>query len=325
MQRFGVRSSVVKTFYLSSLGILILVVLSVAVLCQSQGSSFITIPIHLSDKKDPNKNIDLTASDVYIVEDGKALKLLKLATSNDPIAVGLVVDISGSTQKIHNNKVSAIRQLIAEVKKFSDLSFANNEYFLAVVNDDAVGFSSKAITRAELAPALDQIGQIESRGNTRLFDAVVGSLEKLSTHRFERKILFVISDGQDNRSTNDFNDLRDAIRRSNVSVFGIFSDPYYLRESPMSMHGEALLEQIVFPTGGRLFRNTKGTDAGWRKDVLGWGEVVDQQLRHTFYATLEMTPSSSKAKWRKLNVKFSRKNERPFRDSELITRSGVYF
>jgi len=314
----------VKTFYLSSLGIFVLVLLSVSGLSQSQQSSIITIPIHLSEKKEPGKSIDFTGRDVSIVEDGKALKLLKLDKSNDPIAVGLVVDISGSTQNIHNQKRSGLRQLIAGVTKFADLSYETNEYFIAVVNNDTVGFSSKAITRAELAPALEQIGQIESHGNTRLFDAIVGSLEKLSTHRYERRILLVISDGQDNRSTNDFNDLRDAVRRSNVSVFGIFSDPYYLRESPMSMHGEALLEQIVFPTGGRLFRNTKGTDAGWRKDVLGWGEMVDQQLRHTFYATLEMTPSLAKAKWRKLDVKFSRKNERPFRDSELITRSGVY-
>jgi hypothetical protein len=86
-----------------------------------------------------------------------------------------------------------------------------------------------------------------------------------------------------------------------------------------------LIENIVLTSGGRLFRNTKGTDAGWRKDVLGWGEIVDQQLRHTFYAKLEMTPSLPKPKWRKLDVKFSRKNERPFGDSELRTRTGVYF
>lgn|GEM_PF-5857090 len=315
-----------KTISRGSLGILILIGLFVPNGGQSPGATAsVTIPIHVSSKKHGN-SIDFSSKDVEIYDDGKVLKLLTLKKSDDPIAVALVVDMSGSTEAFHSLNRSGLRDLLAEVNKLASLSFEKNEYFLSLVNNDLVAFSPKAIDRRALAPALNQLGMIESRGNTRLYDAILGCVERLVEHRYERKILLLITDGQDNRSRSSLKDVRNAVRGANVSVFGIVPTGIYDTTSSITaIQGEVLFKELVDTTGGRIFRNHRGTELGWRENILGWGEKVHDQLNNTFYATVELSASPAKPKWRKLEIELTKDARKSFNNPVLRTRAGVLF
>src|SRR5438445_10808342 len=75
----------------------------------------------------------------------------------------------------------------------------------------------------ELKEALERI---DARGSTALYDAVIGSMDHLRKGRKDKKILLVVTDGEDNVSRNSLEKTLREIQKSNVVIYTIdlFSD-----------------------------------------------------------------------------------------------------
>ena len=87
----------------------------------------------------------------------------------------------------------------------------NDEYYLDLDED----FTSNP---QELHEALERI---DTRGSTALYDAIIGSLDHLKKGHKDKRVLLVITDGDDDASRKDFAYTVKAAVESNAVIYAI--------------------------------------------------------------------------------------------------------
>jgi len=101
---------------------------------------------------------------------------------------------------------------------------------------------------SELGKALEHT---ESRGATALYDAILNSLDRFKSGYNSKKVLLIVSDGEDNSSHNTLDATLDRLKRSNVMIYavGLFHD-----EEPKSAEtARKALTAITQATGGAAY------------------------------------------------------------------------
>lgn len=191
---------------------------------------------------------DLTADAFRLWEDGVPQQIRFFVRDERPAAVGLVVDNSTSMLPKRHETIQA-------AEAFARSSHPDDQLFLVNFNErvtfglpDDVPFTSD---RALLERALATIG---ARGQTAMFDGILVGLDRLDQCTLDRKVLIVVSDGEDNRSRHVFSDVLDRSRRSNAVVYtvGVFD--------PIEGGNRKLLRRLAEDTGGLAFFPEKATD-----------------------------------------------------------------
>ena len=153
----------------------------------------------VDDKQRMVTNLDKSAFTVY--EDGKPQTITSFRHEDIPVAMGVVIDNSGSMRekrdKVNKAAINLVRASNPQDQVFI-VNF-NDEYYL---DQDFTGDLNK------LREALEKV---ETRGGTALYDAVVASADHLKKYgRLEKKVLFVVTDGEDNASRES---LEQAVKR----------------------------------------------------------------------------------------------------------------
>jgi VWFA-related protein len=143
----------------------------------------------------------LSRGDFTVFEDGQPQKITSFRREDIPVAVGIVIDNSGSMR----DKRPAVNQAALNFVRSSNPS---DEVFIVNFNDEYYLDQDFTDKIPQLKEALERI---ESRGGTALYDAIVASAEHLKKNaRLEKKVLLVVTDGEDNASRES---LEQAIRR----------------------------------------------------------------------------------------------------------------
>jgi len=144
---------------------------------------------------------NLEQGDFTVYEDGHPQTITSFRHEDIPVAMGIVVDNSGSMRE-KRQKVNAAALNLVRSSNPSDEVFIvnfNDEYYL---DQD---FTSN------IKKLKDGLEKIEARGGTALYDAVVASADHLKKDaKLEKKVIFVVTDGEDNESGES---LEQAVRR----------------------------------------------------------------------------------------------------------------
>ncbi len=167
------------------------------------------------------------------------------AMDDEPVAVGIVLDTSGSM----GNKLRRARQAAAA---FFQTANRDDEFFLVEFNDRPK--LAVALTR-DPAEIQTELTFSSSKGRTALLDGIMLALHELQKSERNRKALLIISDGGDNCSRYHESEVRDRVRESDVLIYaiGVF-EPYGSRgRTPEESAGPGLLTDIAEMTGGRHF------------------------------------------------------------------------
>ena len=155
--------------------------------------------IVIDDKQRMITTLDRNAFTVF--EDGKPQKVTSFRHEDIPVAMGIVIDNSGSMREKRVKVNQAALNLVRASNPQDEVFVVNfsDEYYL----DQPFTSDIK-----KLREALDKI---DARGGTALYDAVVASAEELKKNaRLDRKVLLVVTDGEDNASRES---LEQAVRR----------------------------------------------------------------------------------------------------------------
>ncbi len=164
------------------------------------------------DKKDHIVN-DLKQGDFRVYEDGAPQTLTHFSHADIPVTMGIVIDDSGSMRD-KRQAVNAAALIFAKTSNPQDQVFVvnfNDVYYLDTPGD----FAS---TIEDLKSALDKI---DSRGGTALRDAVIASLDHLKLGNRDKKVLLVITDGEDNASRYTLHELMTAAQKSTAVIYTI--------------------------------------------------------------------------------------------------------
>ncbi|MGH9665168.1 MAG: VWA domain-containing protein, partial [Bryobacteraceae bacterium] len=148
-----------------------------------------------------------------VFEDGKAQTVTQFANTDLPVTVGLAVDSSGSMRRKRPEVITA-------ALFFIQASNPLDEAFVVNFNDD-VKFGLPPAT-----PFSGNISQLRSAlwmgdpdGRTRLYDAIITSLDRLNQGTRGKKALLVVSDGGDNYSRHTFDEALHAVEESRATVY----------------------------------------------------------------------------------------------------------
>ncbi len=144
--------------------------------------------------------MDLDRNAFSIFENGKPQSMTSFRREDVPVAMGIVIDNSGSMREKRDKVNKAALNLVRS-------SNPQDQVFVVNFNDEYYLDQDFTNSIAKLKEALEKV---EARGGTALYDAVVASAEQLKQSSMQKKVLFVVTDGEDNASRES---LEQAVRR----------------------------------------------------------------------------------------------------------------
>jgi VWFA-related protein len=186
---------------------------------------------------------DLKQESFRVFEDNAEQKISLFKREDIPVTMGLVIDNSGSMRE-KRARVNAAALTFVQTSNPQDEVFVvnfNDEYYLDLDKD----FTND---QKELKEALERI---DSRGGTAFFDAVIGSLDHLKKGSRDKKVLLVITDGEDNASRKDLAYTVQAAQQSNAMIYavGLFADD----DKRERRRATKALTALTEATGGKAF------------------------------------------------------------------------
>jgi Ca-activated chloride channel family protein len=257
---------------------------------------------------------DLHQDDFRVFEDGVPQKLSVFSHADIPVTMGIVIDDSGS-MKDKRQSVNAAALTFAKTSNPQDQVFVvnfNDVYYLDTPGDFASNIE-------DLRSALDKI---DSRGGTALYDAVYASLDHLKLGNRDKKVLLVISDGEDNASRYTFDELLARAQKSNAVIYTIGLLGSEEAGGLFKIHGgEAhraakVLEKLAEATGGEPYF-PKALD-----EVESTCRQIARDIRNQY--TLAYYPSNAKKDGSFRNVRVDAFLPRSRTKLLVRTRPGYY-
>jgi Ca-activated chloride channel homolog len=254
----------------------------------------------IDDKQRMITNLDKNAFTVF--EDGKLQEIKSFRHEDIPISLGIVIDNSGSMREKRAKVNKAALNLVRASNPQDEVFVVNfsDEYFLDCPFTNKMSLLQSALEK------------YETRGGTALYDAVVASAEELKRHgKLQKKILFVVTDGEDDASRES---LEQAVRRlqeengPTVYAIGLLGEERQRR-------AKRALETVAERTGGIAFfpRTLDEVDA--------ISSAVARDIRNQYTIGYKPTTPKSAGGYRSIKVEARASGHGKL---TVRTRSGYY-
>jgi Ca-activated chloride channel homolog len=255
-------------------------------------------------EKDKKKEIVqcFTKDDFVILEDGvpQEVTFFTDEKTNPPVFVGVLMDTSPSTAgKMAFSKRAASDFLYTVVRLRKDRgAFMTFDHEVNLVQD----FTDKLDL---LDKAVDKVKKVGSQ--TALYDAVWQFADEKLRNAPGRRVIVVITDGDDTFSRADLNDAIDIAQRTETTIFGISTKEAFLGAVPgvdagqVRDKGDKYLERLCEETGGEAF---------FTGDMRALEEsftTISKELRSQYIITYRPANQNYDGRKRKIEVVFKNK------------------
>ena len=189
----------------------------------------------------------LTRDDLMVYEDDVLQTITNFDSETDlPLTIALLVDTSGSIRdRLRFEQEAAIEFFHSTLERRRDqgmlIAFDSGVDLLQDFTDDP----------ERLANA---VRSIRAGGGTSLYDAIYLAItEKIINEPEGRRVMIVISDGDDNASRYSMTETLEAAQRNNVSIYTISTNSVANFETRDQRRGDRTLASFAEETGGRAF------------------------------------------------------------------------
>jgi Ca-activated chloride channel family protein len=246
---------------------------------------------------------DLDRSAFTVLEDGKPQTIVSFRHEDIPVAMGIVIDNSGSMRE----KRAKVNQAALNLVRSSN---PQDEIFVVNFNDEY--YLDQDFTN-DLLKLKEALEKIDAKGGTALYEAVVASAEHLKKNgRLERKVLFVVTDGEDNASRESLEQAVKQLQEENgpsVYAIGILGDEEHPKRARRA------LEIIAQRTGGLAFF----------PKTLDEVDEISRQVAHDIrnQYTIGYQPSNPRSSGGFRTIRVEAKS-RAHGKMEVRTKSGYY-
>jgi Ca-activated chloride channel family protein len=184
---------------------------------------------------------DLDKSAFTVFEDGKPQTIIHFHHEDIPVSMAIVIDNSGSMREKRNKVNQAALNLVRSSNPRDEVCVVNfnDEYYL---DQDFTN---------DLLKLKEALEKINASGGTALYEAVVASADHLKRNaRLEKRVLFVVTDGEDNASLETLEQAVKQLQGENgpsVYAIGILGDEEHPKRARRA------LEILADRTGGLAF------------------------------------------------------------------------
>ncbi len=244
---------------------------------------------------------DLDQSAFTVLEEKKEQPLTLFRREDIPVSLGLVVDNSGSMRGKRKQVESAVVALVTS-------STRDDEVFVVNFNDDLY----LDVTMTNDAKKLEEgIAQLDSRGGTAMRDAISASIDYMrEKSRKDKKVLLVVTDGNDNASAITLEKLVQRAQQSEILVYaiGLLNE----EERREAKRAERALEALTKATGGQSYF------PGALAQVDDIAKQVAHDIRNQYVLGYSPTNEALDGGFRRIEVKVKG------RGLTVRTRTGYY-
>ncbi len=252
-------------------------------------------------------DLSLRASDFRLFDHGTEQRIASFSVEDVPMSIIVVFDASGSMAKSLPLAQQALREFLAT-------SNPEDEFSMVMVETHpelAIPF----VRRPE--PVVDRLGRTGAGGRTALFDAVYLAASQARRARNPRRMLLVISDGEDNNSRYTEEEVHNLLRETDATLYSIgvgIRVPAYAAPDEQVRTGADILTAMAEDTGGRYF------EAGRPKDLAEIFKRID--IRYQYVLGYAPNPLFRDGRYHKLEVKLAKEARR--QGLRAFCRPGYY-
>ena len=155
--------------------------------------------------------LDLKKEEFKVFENGVEQRLSFFGAEETPVSWGLVLDRSSSMKKMMAEVYQAALHVLDE-------GTDEDEAFIATFNNGVEKIVEFTADRNTLRNSLTGL---RAKGNTALYDAVAFALKQMRRARHQKKVLVVVTDGEDNSSRTRFSNLIELAQESDVLIYTV--------------------------------------------------------------------------------------------------------
>ena len=254
----------------------------------------------VDDQRHLVTNLDRPAFTVF--EDGVRQATTSFHRDDVPVAMGIVIDNSGSMREKRDKVNQAVLNLIRA-------SNPNDEIF--VVNFSQDSYLDQDFT-SDVNLLQQALQKVSAQGSTALYDAIVASAVHLKNNtRIERKVLLVVTDGRDNASQETLQEATRRLQEQNgptLYAIGLLGDE-------LQKSGTGALQSLADSSGGVAFF-PKSLD-----DVDGITRTVAHDIRSQYTIAYKSTNPNPNGGYRRIQVTVQAPG---YRNLTARTRTGYY-
>ena len=260
------------------------------------------VTLHATVVDDRNHLVNnLDKTDFTVFENDKPQKITHFHQEDFPVAIGIVIDNTGSMLE----KRDAVNKAALNLVRASN---PDDQVFVVSFNDEYYLDQEFTADIKKLQAALEHV---EARGGTALYDAIVASADYLTHSRLQRKAIFVVTDGEDDASQETLEQAVHKLQQENgpvVYAIGLVGEE-------KSRRAKRALELIAERTGGISFF----------PPTLDQVDEISREVAHDIrnQYTITYAPSTPKtvAGYRTIHVEARAK---PYKKLTVRTRTGYY-
>ena len=268
---------------------------------------------------------DLNKEDFKVFDDGVQQEITSFSQPTDlPLRIGMVLDTSNSIRdRLKFEQDAAIDFL------FNALRRGRDQAFLMTFDDGSQVIKDFSGDSGDLR---DTILKQRAGGGTALYDAVYAASQQLlnksplpsGPNPDVRRVLVVISDGDDNSSNHSRGAAVEMAQRAGVIIYSISTSTEWVNvddeRDPAKRvtrkyakgEGDHVLDQLALETGGRAF-------FPYRVDDLGQSFLdIGDELRHQYALAYSPGNRAPDGRFHSIRIEVSRK------DVIVRSRKGYY-
>lgn len=246
--------------------------------------------------------LNLPQSAFTVYENGVKQEITTFRREDVPVSLGLVIDNSAS---MHEKREKVGSAALALVKA----SNPEDEVFILNFNEVT---SIEADYTNDINKLADALKTINSKGGTAMRDALRMGIEHLRHgSKREKKILLVVTDGEDNASVETLDHVIQSAQQNGVIIYsiGLLSDD----EPHEAERAKRALDALTFATGGQVWYPQEVSE------VDGIAREVAHEIRSQYILGYTPTNLAQDGTFRRIRVTLNAPG-----DPTVRTRSGYY-
>ncbi len=247
---------------------------------------------------------DLSKDELKLYEDNKLQSITNFSRETDlPLTIAILIDTSSSIRdRFKFEQEAAIDFLYRTLRPKKDKA-------LLITFDSAIELIQDFSDNPEVVAKA--IRQVRPGGGTKMLDAIYLACQEKLKAEAGRKIIILISDGDDNLSLETLSSTLEMAQRSDVSLFTIStnSSGFFGLTAPKS---DKILKRLAEDTGGRAFFPFKA------EDLSQSFQDISSELRSQYSLAYRSSNGNRDGSFRAIKIDPERKNVK------VKSRRGYY-
>ncbi len=220
----------------------LLVLLGSSGLAQELLAPRVAIPLIVKDSH--HRTINFAVESLTISDQKTPVAGANLLRGSDlPLELGVLVDASGSERSVD------LREILKATKQFVDTAITGPEDRVFFLTFELTPQATGWLKKDQLQGTILKVG---ARGGTALYDALaMASKERMGLRdwrRPTRRVLVLVSDGEDNQSHTTRDEATAEALRAGAVIFAIDTEL-----SGMAYRGTKIMQNLADVTGGECF------------------------------------------------------------------------